>query len=150
MLINYNFTHVFYPGADKVMNAQTLREMVEMLVRVNLIYLSRAQQLGFAVPSLYRSGVVYKRAGFWEPIPTLYERGWSDCKTLASALIAEHRFQGVYSQPATRWVENADGTVDYHILVELPPNRRGQILFEDPSRKLGMGDDEVAKFYAVG
>jgi hypothetical protein len=143
MLISYNFNHVFYPGADKVMNQQTLREMIEFLVRVNLIYLTRAREFAIAVPSLYRSGVYYKRAGYWEPIPQLYQRGWGDCKSLASALIAEQRFAGIYSQPATRWVENADGTTDYHILVQLGNK------FEDPSKRLGMGADEVAKFYAV-
>lgn len=144
MVISYNLGHVFYPGADKVMNAQTLREMIEMLVRVNLIYLTRAKAFGYSVPSLYRSGVTYKRSGYWEPIPTLYGRKWGDCKSLASALIAEQRFNGIYSQPATRWLENEDGEIDYHILVQLGTE------FEDPSYKLGMGKDEVAKFYGAG
>lgn len=144
MLIQYNFAHVFYPGADKVLNAQTLLQMIELSIRVNLVWLTRMRALGHDVPSLYRSGVYYRRAAWWEPIPVFYKRGWADCKSLAPALIAEQRFRGIYSQPATRWVENDDGSVDYHILSQLGSK------FEDPSRVLGMGDDEVAKFYAEG
>lgn len=144
MLINYNFGHVFYPGADMVMNIQTACEMLELNIRCNLIYLTRARQLRYSVPSLYRSGVVYKRAVYWEAIPDLYKRGNGDCKNLTPALIAEQRFRGIYSQPAIRWVENADGSIDYHFLAQLGPDR-----FEDPNLKLGMGKDEVAKFYAA-
>ncbi len=142
MHITYDFDHVFYPGADMVLNLQTLRAMCELSIQVNLMYLHRMKQLGRAVPSLYRSGVVYARDDLWRPIPKLYRVGKSDCKNLAPALIAEERFQGVFSVPSFRWVENADGTIDWHIL------RRLGAEFEDPSRVLGMGDDEVAKFYA--
>lgn len=146
MVIEYNLDHVFYPGADMVLNTQTLREMNEFLVRVNLVFLNRARQLGLAVPSLYRSGVVYRRQRFWEPIPTLYRNGYGDCKSLAAARIAEQRFNGLTSFPAVRWAdsENNDGSLDWHILVQLGND------FEDPSRRLGMGDNEVARFYAVG
>jgi hypothetical protein len=143
MLIPFNLSHVFYPGADMVMNIQTCREMMEFLIRANLIYLTRARNLGHSIPSLYASGVTYRRVEEWEPIPALYARKWGDCKNLAAALIAERRFKGVRSQPAFRWVENADHSIDYHILEQTGTT------FEDPSLKLGMGKDEVAKFYAA-
>jgi len=146
MMINYNFDHVFYPGADMVLNTQTLREMLEMLIRVNLVFLNRARQLGYAVPSVYRSGVTYRRQDYWEPIPTLYKRQWGDCKSIPAALIAEQRFQGIHSEPAFRWAESekGDNSLEWHILVQLGNQ------FDDPCRKLGMGANEVARFYAAG
>lgn len=141
MEITYNFGHVFYPGADKVMNAKTLRRMIDLLVGVNVDYLLDMRRRGLSVPPLYRSGVYYRRARLWEPIPDLYGRQWGDCKNLAPALIAEYLVGGVKCLPTFRWAENPDGTVDYHILVQNGQN------FEDPSKVLGMGADEVARFY---
>jgi hypothetical protein len=141
MLINYNFSRVFAPGADMVLNIQYLREMVEMLARIDLVYLTRARKMGRAVPTLYRSGVRYGRVDLWEDIPTFYESHIADCKNLTPALLAEKRLRGMQCAPAFRWVENADGSVDYHILVQ------EGTAFEDPSLILGMGKDEVARFY---
>lgn len=142
MQITYDLDHVFFPGADMVMNIHTLRAMVEMNIQVNLIVLWRARQLGITIPRLYDSGVRYERDSLWRPIPALYRRKRSDCKNLTPAFIAQERARGLYFVPAFRWVENADGTIDYHILAQLGSQ------FEDPNRKLGMGENEVAKFYA--
>ena len=142
MQITYDLDHVFYPGADMVMNIHTLRAMVEMNIQINLIVLWRAKQLGIAIPPLYQSGVRYERDTLWRPIPALYRRGKSDCKNLTPAFIAQQRQRGLMFVPAFRWVENADGSIDYHILAQLGSD------FEDPNRKLGMGENEVAKFYA--
>jgi len=143
MLIEFDFDHLYYPGSDAVMDMQTAQEMVEFLVRANLIFLHRAKALGVKIPLLYDSGVKYERVNEWQAIPGLYRRAIGDCKNLASALIAERRFH--WNRPSRanfRWVPNADGTMDFHVLCQEGNS------FEDPSLKLGMGQDEVAKFYA--
>lgn len=124
------------------MNARTLKVLIRNLIELNLIYLDEAPRLGHAVPPLYASGVVYDRTSWWEPIPALYSRGFGDCKSLTAAWIAQQRKRGVQCTDVHRWVENADGGTDYHILVYL-----GGSTFEDPSKRLGMGDVEVAKFF---
>lgn len=143
MLIEFDLDHVFFPGSDAVMDLQTARELVECLVRVNMIYLTRAKTLGHLIPRLYASGVRYQRVDAWAPIPTLYRARFGDCKNLTAAVIAERRFYDhVDAQAAFRWSENADHTVDYHILVQEGAD------FDDPSLKLGMNATEVARFYA--
>lgn len=143
MLISFNFPHVFHPGSDKLLNARTLRTMMDFMVSVNRIFLEESKRLGYATRPLYRSGVVYDRTVCWEPIPALYSRGHGDCKSLSAAWIAQAQFfRNIPSRPVFRFVDNDDGSIDYHILVELPNGS-----FEDPSKVLGMGEDEVAKFY---
>ncbi len=143
MLIEFDLDHVFFPGSDAVMDLQTARELVDSLVRMNLIYLTRARDLGYRIPRLYQSGVRYQQVDQWAPIPTLYRRGVGDCKNLTAALVAERRFYDkVDAIPAFRWVENADRTIDYHILEQEGAE------FNDPSLKLGMNSEEVARFYA--
>lgn len=145
MLIKYNLPHVYYPGADKVLNGTTLRVLVDTLVRLNLAYLASEKSHGRTVPLLYQSGVYYDRTLWWEPIPALYQRGYGDCKSLSAALIAERWFnQRQKTIPTFRWVENVDGSVDYHILVQVGNG------FEDPSKVLGMGADENRRFYGAG
>ena len=143
MLINFNLSHVFFPGSDAVMDLQTARALQDCLIAQNLIYLTRARSLGIRIPRLYDSGVRYRTVDEWEPIPTLYQTGYGDCKNLAAALVAERRFYDrVDALPAFRWVENADHTIDYHILVQEGAT------FRDPSLDLGMNGDDVARFYA--
>jgi hypothetical protein len=142
MLIRFNVPHVFYPGSDKTENALVLRALVDNLVRLNLIYLACEKRRGGTVPRLYSSGVVYDRTLWWEPIPALYARRYGDCKSLSAALIAEKKFyDNVKAIPTFRWVQNLDGSVDYHILVQVGDE------FEDPSKVLGMGADENRRFY---
>jgi hypothetical protein len=145
MLIDFDTEYfLFYPGSDPVMDLQSAGEFVECLVRLNLIYLTRARQLNARIPRLYQSGVRYRPTDTWEAIPTLYRKRFGDCKNLASALIAELRFYDrIDALPAFRWVENADRTVDYHILVQVGNQ------YEDPSLKLGMNSADVARFYAA-
>lgn len=142
MLIRYHFPHVFHPSADRVENALVLRAMIDFLIRVNMIYLINEKKCGREVLPLYQCGVYYARTNWWEPIPALYDRGWGDCKSLTAAYVAEKRLQGMQCDPTFRWAENNDGSTDYHILVALP---NGQ--YEDPSKKLGMGANEVARYY---
>lgn len=145
MLIRFNLPHVFYPGSDKVLNALTLRCLMDGLIKINRVYLIEMKRHGHAVPLLYQSGVVYDRTVWWEPIPALYSRNYGDCKSLTAAWIAEQSLRGVAANPVFRFVDNEDGTTDYHILVAL-----GKGTFADPSKVLGMGANEVARFYAPG
>lgn len=149
MLISYNMSHAFYPGSDKLVNARTLRASMDYMVTLNRIFLEELNRRG-AVPlkyrDLYQSGIVYDRTVWWEPIPALVTRGYGDCKSLSAAWIAQAQlFRRQASRPVFRFVDNPDGSTDYHILVELPGGT-----FEDPSKVLGMGADEVAKFYGPG
>lgn len=142
MLIPYNISHAFYPGADKALNARTLRVLMRTLVELNIVYLEEAPRLGYVITPLYASGVYYDRTVWWEPIAALYERGFGDCKSLTAAWVAQQLMRGIKSEPVFRWVENDDGTTEYHILVHC-----GGGVFEDPSKRLGMGSVEVAKFF---
>jgi hypothetical protein len=146
VLIQYHLPHVFYPGSNKLLNARTLRLSMDYMVAMNRVFLEELSRSG-AVPlkykELYKSGIVYDRTVWWEPIPALLLRGYGDCKSLTAAWVAQARFfKRMPCRPVFRFVDNADGSTDYHILVELA---NGQ--FEDPSKVLGMGADEVAKFY---
>ena len=160
MEIGLNLPHVFNPGSSQVDNACALRALLDCMVALNLAYL----RYHSAAP-LYRSGVVYGRTKIWEPTPALYlpnkhprqsermqlwepmglsggaKRG--DCKSLACALIAEYHNQGIKDYPEFRFVKRADGSgfLDFHILVRTPAGN------EDPSRKLGMGAEEINRFY---
>jgi len=120
--------------------------MMDFMVNMNRVFLEESNRLGYAAKygrPLYSSGVVYDRTVYWEPIPALYARGHGDCKSLSAAWIAQAAFyKGIKSRPVFRFVDNDDGSIDYHILVELANGN-----FEDPSKVLGMGDDEVRKFY---
>lgn len=146
MLISYHLPHVFHPGSDKLLNARTLRLSMEYMVGCNRVFLEESKRLKYKVLPLYRSGVVYDRTTWWEPIPALYTRGYGDCKSLSAAWIAQaQHFKRIPSRPVFRFVDNEDGSIDYHILVQLSDGR-----VEDPSKVLGMGADEVAKFYGPG
>lgn len=142
MLIPFNLPHVYYPGSDKLLNARSLRVLMDTLVNLNRVYLDESKRLGYAVPPLYRSGVVYDRTTWWECIPALYFRRHGDCKSLTGAWIAQQQRRGISCRPCFRFLDNDDGTTDYHILVDL-----GGGNFEDPSKVLGMGTQEIAKFY---
>lgn len=142
MLITYNFPHVFYSGSDKVLDAQTLRAMIDMLVVCNLAYLKECERHNYIVPALYDSGVRYARTVWWEPIPALYGRSWGDCKSLTGAMVAQLQMKNIPTIPVFRWLERPNGIKDYHILVE-----RADGTFEDPSKVLGMPENEVQEFY---
>ena len=163
MQIPFNLPHVFYPSASKRDNALALRALLDCLVNLNLAYLRFHK-----VPGLYQSGVRYGRTRIWEPIPALYlpnkhheslltpfwvpigESGGEqkgDCKSLATARIAELQIQGIEAKPVFRFAKRPDdsGALDFHILVQVDKkvDPRG---WEDPSRILGMGKDEVQRF----
>ena len=136
MHITYNLPHVFSPVSSPDDDAHALRALLDCLIDLNLGFLRR-----YPVKSLYQSGVVYGRTVLWEPIPALYARGYGDCKSLTAAYIAEKHLQGVELSPVFRWVKQPDGVKNFHILV-MGPNG-----FEDPSKVLGMGANELSYFY---
>lgn len=138
MQITLNLPHVFRRGANPVENARTLRRLLEFMVLENMDFMLANPK----TKSLYRSGVTYARTVWWEPIPALYARGSGDCKSLATALVAQYRLVGIEAIPVFRSVENAGGGTDYHILVQTESG------WEDPSKILGMGHHENAKFFA--
>jgi len=163
MQITFNLPHVFYPGASKVENAYALRVLLDTLVNLNLAFLKY-----HAPPRLYDSGVKYGRTRIWEPTPALYlpnkhrenfiSRFWEpqgekggkkrgDCKSLATARIAELLSQGVEARPVFRFAKRPDesGAMDFHILVQVD-KKFIPTGWEDPSRILGMGKDELAHF----
>ena len=57
--------------------------------------------------------------------------------------MAEYTMRGIDCRPVFRFTRRADGELDYHILVEREPCTECPSGFEDPSRKLGMGSNEV-------
>jgi len=161
MEITFNLPYVFNPDSSQVDNAYALRSLLDCLIALNLGHLRF-----HTVPGLYQSGVKYGRTKVWEPIPALYlknkirdqfdpvyfvpndyttigakRRG--DCKSLTAALIAEYMIADKKCQPVFRFAPRKDGSglLDFHILVQTEHG------FEDPSKELGMGKDEVARFY---
>ncbi len=143
MLIEYDLDHVFFPGSDAVMDLQTARAFTDNSIRLNLIVLTRARDLGKRIPRLRESGVRYAPDQYWSSILGTYNIKLTDCKNLTPIDIAERLFyDGVQAQPAFRWYKNADGTVDYHILTQIGNQ------FVDTSLELGMNAEEAAKFYA--
>lgn len=136
MQIIFNVPHAFYPGSSPVADARALDALLGCLINMNLGYLIDNP----GTPALYRSGVFYKRTSWWEPIPAVIDRGFGDCKSLASWLIADYRIKRIPCKPQFRWYTNPNGTKDYHILVQTAHG------YEDPSKVLGMSDKEVSKF----
>ena len=142
MVIEYELDGLFTPGSDAVMDLQSARCMVDNSIRLCLIYLTRARDLGHRIPRLRQSGVRYAPDRFWRNLPGTYRIRLTDCKNLTPVDIAERIFYDrVRAQPAFRWFKNPDGTVDYHILTQLGSD------FVDTSLELGMNAQEAARFY---
>lgn len=163
MELNFNLPYVFNPGSSQVDNACALRALLELQITLGLAYLQY-----HAAPPLYASGVVYGRTKIWEPLPSLLlankqprkEGGmiiWeplgvaggkrrADCKSLAPALVAQNRHNGIPCRCTFRFNPRPDetGFLDFHILVEYLDGSH-----EDPSRKLGMGADELRWFTSL-
>ena len=121
----------FHPRASKEENATALRALLDCLVELDLIYLDAYP----STPGLYQAGVVYHLMPSttpWDTIPTLYNRKFGDCKSLAAARIAEVRRSGKTAKPVFRHITDGWGTM-FHILI-LHENGN----WECPSRALGM------------
>lgn len=139
MDITFSFPHVFSPTAEKADEAVALQIMLEFLISMNRAYLRRHSH-----KSLYSSGVVYGRTTEWDSIPAVVDRGFGDCKSLSAWRIAELRESGVECRPVFRWMPRRGGFKDFHILVAV--DRGSGPLWEDPSKRLGMGRNENAHF----
>lgn len=134
MNVHFNLTHAFVPGSSALENAKVLKHLMACLVTIDEIYLEHHQ-----APKLYASHVVYGRTNEWEPIGAVLERRSGDCKSLAAWRVAELRKEGKRADIVFRWKERPNSMVrDYHLLVVTPEG------YEDPSKKLGMGQNEVA------
>lgn len=135
MQITLDLPHVFNTDTSTVDNAYALRALLDCLIQLNTSYLRDHK-----IRPLYESGVVYGRTTVWDTIPALYARGYGDCKSLTAALVAEYRAAGIECEPCFRWHPRPENPAirDFHILVQ---TRSG---WEDPSKRLGMGADEVA------
>lgn len=150
MEITFNLPHAFEAGSSKVANAYTLHALLDCMVKINVQYLREHPN----TPPLYKSGVRYGRTVIWEPIPALYlpnkqrwfGRFWTpfgasggrkigDCKSLATARIAELIVAGRKARPEFRFLDRPDksGYLDFHILLFTDNGYE-----EDPSRILGM------------
>lgn len=132
-----NLENVFTPGASRLANARSLRNLLEYMTHENMGYLSDHPE----TPSLFSSGVVYARTVWWENLPAAYKRKEADCKTLTPILGAQYRMKKVWCRPVFRFLQKPDGQLLFHILLE---TRSG---WDDPSAKLGMGADEVRQFF---
>lgn len=132
----------FKDSRDREWLTPLLVPLVESLAGVNVAYLSRNPR----TPSLYQSGVVYSDdqetcdscEDLWWDIPVVLSHGFGDCEDLAAWRIAELWMQGIAARPHVTSGMNGRDKVLYHIQVMYPD---GQI--EDPSRILGMGQDQV-------
>lgn len=136
MQIEFNLPHVFGRNSSDVDNARALRALLDCMVELNLAYIEM-----HPTKALYASGVRYGRTRIWETIPALYARGVGDCKSLAAARVAELRLQGIPCRIAFRFNPRGDGNKDFHILLQTPKG------WEDPSKKLGMLEKDVNRFY---
>lgn len=156
MLISLNFPNVFVPGATELDNALALRALLDCMIRLNMAYHKEHQ-----VPALYESGVTYGRTEIWEPVAALYlpnkmqdangmwqpqgamgGRRIGDCKSLATARVAELRLAGKKANPTFRFAKkrHSFGALLFHILVQTDDG------WEDPSAKLGMPKAHLAIF----
>ena len=121
----------FHPRASKVANAIALRALLDCLIQLDSICLDACPTL----PGLYRSGVVYRlmpSAEPWDTTPIMYRRGFTDCKSLVAARIAELRRVGKVAIPVFRNITDGWGTM-FHILI-----LHGNGTWECPSTNLGM------------
>jgi len=133
----FGIDSAFNARASKGQNATALRALLDCLIELNSIILNANSQL----PKLYESGTVYRLMPAhapWDTIPTFLERGYTDCKSLVAARIAEIRRAGNLAIPVFRHVTDGWGTM-FHILI-----LHGNGEWECPSRLLGMHTSQEA------
>lgn len=132
----------FHPRASKTANAKALRALLDCLIDLNVIILRAYPN----IPGLYQSGVVYRLMPSdapWDTTPVLLRRGFTDCKSLVAARIAELRLRGFVAIPVFRNVKDGWGTM-FHILI-----LHGNGDWECPSRNLGMGAEQELPMYSM-
>lgn len=136
MQITIDFPHVFCGDATPSDNAPVLERLLEVMVEADAVYLRKFPN----TPFIYKAGVRYGRTEIWDTIPAILEKGFGDCKSLAPWLVAYYRTIGKPARCVFRWAKSPRAALDFHILVQ---TRDG---FEDPSKVLGMGTNENARY----
>jgi hypothetical protein len=124
--IVFGIDNAFHPRASKDSNAIALRALLDCLIDLDIICLNFDPTL----PFLYSSGITYKlmpSKAAWDTIPTMVERGFTDCKSLVAARI----------------ITDGWGTM-FHILI-----LHGNGKWECPSRILGMGSAQELPRYST-
>lgn len=122
----------FNPQNSDTRNAKVLERLLDCLITLDGIWLAKRP----LTPGLYDSGVQYNRTLVWDTTPALYARQMGDCKSLASARVAELRRAGVWCRPVFRHKDRSDGNFRmYHILIMFQDGT-----WECPSARLGMHD----------
>jgi len=141
--IVFGIDSAFHPRASKDANAIALRALLDCLIDLDIICLN----YDLSLPYLYQSGVYYQLMPAkmaWDTIPIMLARGFTDCKSLVAARIAELRRAGRVAMPVFRNVTDGWGTM-FHILI-----LHGNGQWECPSRLLGMhGPQEMPMQMAV-
>lgn len=136
----FGIDDAFHPRASKVANAKSLRALLDCLIDLDAICLESCPTL----PGLYQSGVIYRlmpSTAPWDTTPVMFRRGFTDCKSLVAARIAELRRMGRIAIPVFRNVTDGWGTM-FHILI-----LHGSGKWECPSANLGMhGAQELSQY----
>jgi len=126
---------VFNGRGNDTENAMALKVLLQCLQDLNRAYLTYT-----SLPDLYDLGIRYGRTRKWLTLPEMCNTKRGDCKSLAPALTAEYLKKGIKAVPVFRFKKKWDGSTLYHILVMIPEcNGYEKKLYEDPSRRLGMG-----------
>ena len=128
--------------SSKTQNAIALRALLDCLIELNGVCLDACPTL----PRLYQSGVRYRlmpSKQAWDTIPIMVHRGFSDCKSLVAARIAELRREGKVAIPVFRNIKDGWGTM-FHILI-----LHGNGQWECPSRNLGMRTAQELPQYSM-
>lgn len=134
------------PDWERRRSQKAMLWMMEGLCRVNQDQIRVQRALQKPVPILYGSGIVYQREDGtedWQDIYTTLEKRWGDCEDLACFRVAELRetFKRQAS-PFVTYRRGPDGAFHYHALV-ICRSPDGVWRLEDPSRKLGMGFEDM-------
>lgn len=128
-----------------------LQELLQFLADLNMLFLVAHPD----TPALYRSGVLYRR----EPrqvvrverfcgIPDVLRQGWGDCDDLAPWRAAELNLRGIGARPVLidathpsyRNVSRGKVRRLWHVVVERALEGSDEVVYEDPSARLGMYD----------
>jgi hypothetical protein len=139
--IVFSIDDAFHPRASKDANAKALRALLDCLIELDILCYNANPSL----PYLYNSGIVYHlmpTKAPWDTIPSMVQRGYTDCKSLVAARIAELRRAGKTAMPVFRNITDGWGTM-FHILI-----LHGNGHWECPSRNLGMNTPQEMPRYS--
>lgn len=149
---------LFRDARDFKRSRDALMHILDAITKIDEDYLREFPE----TPTLYGSGVVYRRTGpkEWFDIATTISMGWGDCKDFSAWRVAELRRAG--ESGAKCWLKHVtdvkpDGSKLYAFHVVVSRRSQGKVWLEDPSRVLGMGLDpplltpqEAAEYEGVG